>query len=414
MATFFRSFLQSYRNIFWLLGGILAGTVAGLILGPRVAVLKPVGDIFINLLFMAVIPLVFFATTAAVANVQGTSQLLRLCRITLLVFTGTALVAAAYTLLGVYAFPLHTTLSRHESLPALPPMSDLGTQLTRLFTVDDFYKLLSRECMLPLIVFSLLVGFASLQAGEKGAAFRHFLLSGNEVMKHLLGYIMKVAPLGLGAYFAYQVGILGPQLFGTYARALGLYYGLCLVYYLVFYSGYVYFAGGRAALRRYWKYNLVPSLTAVATCSSVAAIPVNLEAGEKMGIPPSVRNLVLPLGATLHKEGSAISSMIKIAVVFALFHRPLSGVDTVAIALGMSVLVNMVEGGIPNGGYVGELLVMSVYGFPQEALAPLIIIGTLVDPMATLLNVSGETANAMLVARFMGHSLLEERQDDKA
>lgn len=399
------SIWQNYRNIFLLLGGIVGGTIAGLLLGPRVEVLKPLGEIFINLLFMVVIPLVCFAIASAVAGMQGVGQLARLFRVTIIVFTITALAAAVFAVAGVYAFPLSAPGTDHQALPALQPMADLGTQLTNLLTVNDFYKLLSRGSMLPLIIFSLLLGFASLAAGEKGRAFRDFLASGNEVMKHFLGYIMKIAPLGLGAYFAYQVGTLGPQLFGTYARAMALYYGLCVVYYAGAYSLYTWIAFGREGVRRYWKHNLVPSLTALATCSSVASIPASLEAGERMGIPAPVRNLVVPLAATLHKEGSAISSIIKIAVVFAMFHKPLSGFETLSIALGISVIVNMVEGGIPNGGYVGELLVMSVYGFPPEALAPVIIIGTLVDPIATLLNVCGQNVNAMLVTRFTGMKL---------
>lgn len=396
-----RSFLRNYSSILWLMGGIAAGTIAGLWLGPDTGLLKPIGDIFINLLFMAVIPLVFFAIGSAVAAVEGSSRLGRLFAVMLLVFTGTALVAAVFTLLGMYVFPVHQVVGKAGDIPVHGEVTDLGTQLTQLFTVSEFYELLSRKSMLPLIIFSLLTGFAARQAGDKGVAFRQFLLSGNEVMKQLLTYIMKLAPVGLGAYFAYQVGTVGPQLFGTYARSLGLYYVLGLLYYLIFFTLYASIARGKEGVRLYWKNNLVPSLTAVGTCSSVASIPANLEAAARMKIPAAVRNIVVPLGATLHKEGSSISSMIKIAVVFAMFNKPLSGVDTLALALGISVVVSMVEGGIPNGGYIGELLVMSVYQFPPEALPAVMIIGTLVDPMATLLNVTGDTASAMLVGRFM-------------
>lgn len=407
MAQGFRSFLQNYSSILWLMGGIAVGSILGLCLGPGVAVIKPVGDIFINLLFMAVIPLVFFAIASAVAAVEGSQKLGKLFVIMMLVFMGTALVAAVFTLLGVYAFPVHEVAGAAGDIPAHGEQTDIGTQLTQLFTVSEFFELLSRKSMLPLIIFSLLTGFASLQAGEKGQAFRAFLISGNEVMKQLLTFIMKLAPLGLGAYFAYQVGIVGPQLFGTYARSLGLYYVLGFLYYLLAFTLYAFIARGKKGVFAYWKNNLVPSLTAVGTCSSVATIPANLEAAGRMGIPRAVRNIVVPLGAALHKEGSSISSMIKIAVVFAMFNKPLSGADTLLLALGISVVVSMVEGGIPNGGYIGELLVMSVYHFPPEALPAVMIIGTLVDPMATLLNVTGDTASAMLVTRFMGASVTE-------
>lgn len=401
MSQTFRSFLKYYSGIFWLLGGIVAGSIAGLLLGEKVTALKPIGDIFINLLFMAVIPLVFFAITSAVASIDTTQQIGKIFGWMLLVFIGTLLVAALFTLAGVYVFPIHQATGGGMSLPEIAQPAGFGAQITQLLTVSDFFELLSRKSMLPLILFSLLTGFAVLRAGENGQAFKQFLLSANEVMKQLLALIMKLAPLGLGAYFAYQVGTVGPQLFGTYAQSLGLYYVLGLLYYLIFFTLYAFIAGGRSGVKLYWKNNLVPSLTAVGTCSSIATLPANLDAAAKMQIPLAVRNIVVPLGATLHKEGSSISSMIKIAVVFAMFHKPLSSADTLLLALGISVIVSIVEGGIPNGGYIGELLVMSVYGFPPEALPAVMIIGTLVDPMATLLNVTGDTVSAMLVARFM-------------
>jgi len=152
----------------------------------------------------------------------------------------------------------------------------------------------------------------------------------------------------------------------------------------------------------------VPSATAVGTCSSIATIPANLEASKKMGISAVIAGIVIPLGGTLHKDGSSISSILKMTVVFAMFGKSFNSPDVILIALGMTVLVSMVEGGIPNGGYVGELLFISAYGFPPEALPPAIIIGTLIDPVATLLNATGDTVAAMLVTRFAEGKLADD------
>ncbi|MNX17956.1 Proton/sodium-glutamate symport protein [compost metagenome] len=254
--------------------------------------------------------------------------------------------------------------------------------------------------MLALIVFSFLIGFACLRSGEKGKEFRSFLNSGNEVMKQLLHIIMKTAPVGLGAYFAYQVGIFGPQLFGAYAKPLGLYYATCSFYFIVFFSLYAFMAGGKTGLSVFWKNNITPALTALGTCSSIATIPANLEAAEKMNIPNHIRNVVIPLGAPLHKDGSSMSSIIKIAVIFAMFGKDFTDPSTLLMAIGITVVVSVVEGGIPNGGYIGEILAITVYGFPMEqALPAAMIIGTLVDPIATLLNANGDLVSAMLVTR---------------
>lgn len=394
-----KGFYANYKGIIWLIAGIITGSVAGFIFGKKVEVLKPIGEIFLNLLFTAVIPLVFFSVASAIGGLKETNKLSKMMTVMVLVFLSTVLISASLTILAVKIFPIHEHLTRiplTETIVKKP----FGDQITQLLTTSEFFELLSRKSMLAMIIFSVLIGFATLRSGEKGSAFTAFLISGNEIFKNVFTLIMKLAPIGLGAYFAYQVGVFGPQLFGTYARSLGLYYGTGTFYFVVLFSLYAFVAGGLKGIKVYWKNNIIPSATALGTCSSIANIPANLAAAEKMGIPGYITNVTIPLGATLHKDGSSISSIIKMAVVFALFGKSFDSPETIIIALGMTVLVSIVEGGIPNGGYVGELLFISAYGFPPEALPPAMIIGTLVDPLATLLNSTGDTVAAMLVTRF--------------
>lgn len=404
-------FLKNYKSIMLLLGGILAGSILGLVFGKEVEVLKPLGDIFLNLLFTAIIPLVFFTISASIATLEKTEKLGKLFLIVIGVFLFTVLVSAILMVAGVLIFPIHQDIIISKIPIEIVAESSTGSQITQLLTAGDFYELLSRKNMLALILFSFLVGFASLQSGEKGNDFSRFLQSGNEVMKQLLHIIMQTAPVGLGAYFAYQVGIFGPQLFGAYAKPLGLYYAVCTFYFIVFFSLYAYMAGGKLGFKVFWKNNITPSLTAIGTCSSIATIPANLDGAEKMNIPAHIRNVVIPLGAPLHKDGSSMSSIIKIAVIFAMFGKDFTDPITIVTALGITVVVSVVEGGIPNGGYIGEILAITVYGFPMEqALPAAMIIGTLVDPMATLLNANGDLISAMLVARIAeGKKWLSEK-----
>lgn len=394
------SFWKNYKNILLLLIGILVGSFLGLVFGEEVQVIKPLGDIFLNLLFTAIIPLVFFTISSSISNLDRTQKLGKLFAIVIGVFLSTILISAILMLVGVFLFPIHQEIISSKFPIDVEALSSPGTQITQLITVNDFFELLSRKNMLALIIFSFLIGFASYNSGEKGKDFSRFLNSGNEVMKQLLNLIMKAAPLGLGAYFAYQVGIFGPQLFGAYAKPLGLYYAVCAFYFVVFFSLYAFMAGGGKGFTIFWKNNITPSLTALGTCSSIATIPANLAAAEKMNIPIHIRNIVIPLGAPLHKDGSSMSSIIKIAVIFAMFGKDFTDPITLLIALGITVIVSVVEGGIPNGGYIGEILAISVYGFPMEqALPAAMIVGTLVDPMATLLNANGDLVSAMLVTR---------------
>lgn len=394
------NFLKNYTSIFLLLIGISAGSILGLVFGKGVELIKPLGDIFLNFLFTAIIPLVFFTISSSIANLHKTEKLEKLFGVVILVFLGTVITSAVLMIIGVLLFPIQQDFIVAKMALETIPTSSAGSQLTQLLTVNDFYEILSRKNMLALIIFSFLVGFATLRAAEKGKEFHHFLNSGNEVMKQLLHLIMLTAPLGLGAYFAYQVGVFGPQLFGAYAKPLGLYYAVCAFYFMVFFSLYAYFAGGANGLKVFWKNNIPPSLTALGTCSSIATIPANLEAAEQMQIPQHIKNLVIPLGAPLHKDGSSMSSIVKIAVLFALFGKDFTDPANLLIAIGITIVVSVVEGGIPNGGYIGELLAITVYGFPIEQAMPVaMIIGTLVDPMATLLNANGDLVSAMMVAR---------------
>lgn len=395
------NFLKNYSSILLLLGGIITGSILGLVFGKDIEIIKPIGDIFLNLLFTAIIPLIFFTITSSIANLEKTEKLGRLFVVMVAVFLATLLLSAIVMIIAVYLFPIHQNIIVSKIPLENIATGNVGDQIAQLVTTNDFFELLSRKSMLALIIFSFLIGFATMQSGEKGASFKSFLDSGNEVMKQLLNIIMKMAPIGLGAYFAYQVSFYGPQLFGVYAKPLGIYYGACVFYFFVFFSFYALVAGGKRAFMVFWTNNVTPALTAIGTCSSIATIPANLEAAEKMGIPARVRNVVIPLGAPLHKDGSSMSSILKITVLFTMFGKDFTEPSTILMALGITVIVSIVEGGIPNGGYIGEVLAITVYGFPMaEALPVAMILGTLVDPIATLLNANGDVISSMMVSRF--------------
>ncbi len=401
MPSNVNNFFKHYGSILFMLVGVAAGCVLGIVFGTRINFLKPVGDIFLNLLFTAVVPLVFFTISSSIAGIDQSRKFGKLMGVMLLVFVTTVIIAAITTIVGVSIFPIGEIKTNQLFTAETNREIGFGEQVTAMVTSDDVYKLFSRKNMLALIVFSGLTGFAVLRSGEKGEPFLKFLQSGSEVFTQILLLIMKIAPLGLGAYFAVQVGTLGSQLLESYVRAMLVFHGVSLFYYFFWFSVYAFVAGGMLALKSYWKQNILPSATAIGTCSSIATIPTNLAASARMGIPAYIRNIGIPLGATLHKDGSSISSIIKIAAVFALFHKPFTGIDVLAIALFITIFVSLVEGGIPSGGYLGELLVMSVYNFPMEAFPVVMIIGTLVDPVATVLNVSCDSAAAMLVSRIM-------------
>jgi Na+/H+-dicarboxylate symporter len=407
-----KGFWAHYGNMILLLTGILIGCLLGLIFREKILFLEPVGDIFLNLLFTVVVPLVFFAIASAIAHMEPSNQIKRLAWSTILVLTITVLISGMLTIVAIWIWPIHNSAMVGAGAVSLEHPSP-GQAVTQLLTVSDFYSLFTRKSMLALIIFSVGVGLATLQAKEKGQAFRQFLDSGNEVIQRLLTLIMYLAPVGLGAYFACQMGKWGTEMLGTYGRAIAVLIGVSLVNYFVLFSIYALIAGGRRALKRYWVNIIIPSATALGTSSSIATIPANLDASRKMGIPSFINKLVIPLAGPLHKEASSITEVVKIYLMYSIFQQSLSGPWAVLMVLGVSLLVSIVEGGVPNGGYIGEVLTISVFGFPPSALPPMILVGTVTDPTSTLVNATGDPASAMLISRLtLGKDWMEEEACD--
>ena len=332
------------------------------------------------------------------------------------VFIFTGIIAGSMSIVFVQFFPPAKGI--YLALPPAHNSPQIGflAQLASIFTVSDFSKLFSHEHMLALIVFSILVGLAVSAQQDKHNTMILFLKSGESVCMRVFSLIMYYAPIGFFAYFANLVHELGPELLGSYLRVAIIYSVFAFFYFTLAYAGYAYLAGGKAGIFLFWKQVLIPMLTSIATCSSAASIPANLEAAKAMRIAPEIYETAVPLGAILHKDGSVIGGMIKIAFLFGLFHMDFSGASVLLTALGVSLLVGTVMGAIPGGGMLGELLILSVYGFPPSALMVIVAISIIIDPVATMLNVTGNTVSCMMIARLVDGKkwLMGEHQKQEA
>ena len=184
-------------------------------------------------------------------------------------------------------------------------------------------------------------------------------------MMKLISFIMYYAPVGLCAYFAYLVGVFGPELLGSYARAMAVYYPTAILYFFLAFTLYAFIAGRTSGVIKFWSNIIPPSVTALATGSSMATIPSNLQAADKIGVPKDISEVVIPIGATIHMEGSCLAAVLKIAFLFGIFQMPFSGIDTMLTALGIALLTGVVVSGIPGGGTIGELLI-----YPYMAFLP--------------------------------------------
>lgn len=393
-----------------LIASIVLGGLVGHFFDKSIFYLKPIGAIFLNLLFIAIVPLIFFSIAAVIARTSSLAKLGSIIFYMSLVFVLTGLVAAIYALVIVKLFPPAQDVLINMSMPATMPEADILSHISGIFTVSEFYKLFSHKHMLALIVFSIVTGLAASQSKEKGLAFVAFLEAGEEVFMRVFNLIMWIAPIGFFAYFAVLVSELGPQLMENYVRISIVYYLCAIVYFIVAYSLFAYLAGSTKGLKLFWKNIFLPTVTSIATCSSAASIPANLLATKNMQVPPAIYETAVPLGAIIHKDGSVIGGIFKIAFLFGIFQLPFSGFSVILTAIGVALLVGTVMGAIPSGGMLGELLILSVYGFPPSVLMAIAAISIIIDPIATMLNVTGNSVSSMMIARLVeGKAWLEKK-----
>ena len=393
-------FLRAYRFSLLLIAAIVAGSAVGFVAPELAASIKPLGDLFLNLIFMVIVPLVFFSIAASIAATR-TATVSRITWVMLAVFLFTSLVAAVGSLL--FFLVVQPAPGSGLALPAAAAVQtqSLLTQLVRTVSVSSFAELLSHKAMLPLMLFAAAVGLATRQLGERGEALGRVLQSGADVAIRLIDYIMLTAPVGLFAYFAATVAETGAALAGAYLQLFLAYYLFAGAYFLLAFSAYAWLAGGMTGIRRFWANMLTPSLTALGTCSSMATMPANLEAVPQMGVRRDIGNLVIPLGAVLHKDGSVIGAVAKALFAISLFRLELT--PTVLVAtVAISILAAVVVSAIPTGGMTAEVVILSAFGFGQEALPLLAVISVIIDPLATLLNATGDNAAALMVNRVVG------------
>ncbi|HZK72356.1 MAG TPA: dicarboxylate/amino acid:cation symporter, partial [Clostridia bacterium] len=299
----------------------------------------------------------------------------------------------------VTVFPPGQGVNISVNAPDTLEKISVADQAVKAITVTDFPELISRKNMLPLIFFSIFFGFCVTAMGESGRKIAKGLETLSEVVMKMVKYIMYYAPIGLAAYFAALIGAFGPELLKDYARAMAIYYPVTIAYFFIAFFFYAYFAGGMLGVKRFFKGIITPAVTSLATQSSIATLPVNLDATAKMGVPKDIREIVLPMGATMHMDGSCLSAILKISFLFGIYGMSFTGITTWTTAILIAVMSGVVMSGVPGGGLIGEMLIVSLYGFPPEAFPIIATIGFLVDPPATMVNACGDSVSAMMVTR---------------
>ena len=423
------SFLKNYGFLILMLTGIVAGCIVGAIWpavkevvdGEAVVVVKgatvlePLGTVFLNLMFCIAVPTVFCSIASAIANMQSAKRAGKIMGVTIATFLVTAAIAAVITYIVVRLIPPVT--GEYDLIEGeVGGTLGVADMIVNFFTKPDFTELWSRKAILPLIVAAVLFGFGVQAAGGAETKTAKLLEDVTNCIMKTFKIITYYAPIGFFGFFAYLIAYHGSDLIGDYGRALVIYYVLSFVYMFISFPLYARFGGGKGAARVMFSKLFRPAAMSFGTCSSVATIPTNMEVAEETGISKDVSNIVVPLGATMHMDGSAMAAIIKVAFLFGMFGQDFT-TGRAILAIIVAVFSSVAMSGIPGGGGTGELVLCSIF-FPEHlavAFPIALALGNLVDPPATMVNSAGDYVVSFIVARFVdGKDWLQKQLSARA
>jgi Na+/H+-dicarboxylate symporter len=390
---------NNYKSSIILTLSMIIGSIIGFIWGEGATVLQPIADTFLNLLYCLIVPLIFCSLVSSIAKMENLKKLGKMMAIMFGLFVLSGVIAAVYMVVVTGIFdPAKGANIVFETVTEEYASS---TNILGMFTVRDFPLLLSRQNLMALMVFTIATAIAVVSIGEKAKPIVNLADAFTAVILKLIGYAMKLAPIGLGCYFAILMGQNGSALVGPLSRAIIIYSVAILIYFIVSNTLFAYLGDGHEGVKRYWKHAITPTMTALGTCSSAASIPVNLIATKKIGVPDDIADVVIPMGANLHKDGAVVIQILKIAFMCSVFDIKFLTLQNIALAVLISVVASTVMGAIPSGGYVGEIFIISAFAFPAASIPIMVLIGTITDAPATAVNVTGDSSMAMWITRIL-------------
>ncbi len=398
------------QMVLGLLLGIVVGVLAPMINLDTATWLKPLGQLFITLIRMVVVPLVLATIIAGAAGISDLSKLGRVAGKTLAYYFATTGVAVAIGLIlsniiqpGV-GLDLSTEGLKAKDVTA-PSLVNTLLDIVPLNPVDA----LAKGKMLQVIFFAVIFGFALSSLGETGKPLlRIFELTG-DVMIRLTNMVMMYAPIGVFGLMAFTVSQHGLSVLLPLGKFIVVMYLAALLHILVVYTPLVRFIV-KLRMVQFVKGILEPLLIAFTTCSSAAALPSNMQSVRKLGASRAVSSFSIPLGNTINMDGTAI--YMGIAAVFAaeVYGIPL-GFDKQLVIILMGLLASIGTAGVPGAGLIMVSIVFTQVEIPLEAVALIAGIDRIVDMARTTLNVFGDATGALVVSKLEGE-LGTEPYDD--
>ena len=397
----------------WIFIGMVAGILVGLcfIKAPDFTTnfLKPIGTIYINLLKFLVVPVVLFSIADGVVSLK---DLKRVGSVGLKTFVYYMFTTAVAVVIGLILANLFKGL-----FPALPSaeLSGLTYEAKEAPTVmsvivgifpDSFLKPMVDANMLPLIVISVLLGAGILAAGEKGQKIGQAINCMSEVIMQIMMMIIKITPIGVFCLMTNVVAVNGPKIVGTLALVIGVAYIAYALHIILVYGGSVKFLSGMSPIA--FAKGIAPAfITAFTTTSSNATLPVNTECCNKLGAEPEISSFVLPLGATINMDGTAIYQAVATVFIAACYGVTLTLGDMAMVVL-TATLASVGTAGVSGAGMIMLAMVLETVGLPVEGIAIIAGVDKIFDMGRTALNITGDATCAIWISK------LEQKKRAKA
>ena len=380
--------------------GMVLGIIAGMLFPDMGSTFKPLGQLFINLIRMVVVPLVLCTIVAGSASVGDINKLGRVASKTLIYYFGTTAVAVVLGLVFANIFNpgegLNIATEGLKAKSATPPkMVDVFLNIIPLNPIDAMGK----GNMLQVIFFAMLFGFGLSAVGERGKTVYAFFDGAAETMIKVTNMVMIYAPVGVFGLIAFTVANHGASVLLPLIKVIGVMYVACLVHVLVCYLPLVRVSG--ITIGHFFKLLSAPLMIAFTTCSSAAALATNLIQCQKMGASKPVSSFSLPLGNTINMDGTAVYMGVVAIFVAEIYGIPMP-FDKQFQVLATGILASIGSVGVPGAGLIMSTIVFTQVGIPLEGIAIIAGIDRVMDMARTTMNVLGDATGAIVVSKWEG------------
>lgn len=381
--------------------GLFLGALTGAFLGPKAEHLKIIGTIFLNLINMLIVPLVFASMTVGITSIHDPAKLGRVGGKTLLIYVLTTMIAIAIGLLFANIIQPGLGVGLQSTgnieLQQLPSMSSM---ILEMFP-DNAIASMASGNVLQIIVFSLFLGIAINFAGEKGKPLLNLLESIADVMYRLTSIVMEFAPIGVFAIMAWVAGTFGVGVLKFLFKFLLCNYLACALHVTVVFCGMLYFMA-RLSPIPFFKGMSDAIMFAMSTNSSSATLPVSLHCvQENLGVSKNISNFVLPLGATVNMNGTAIFQGVTAIFVSQAYGIDLSWYQMLTIVVS-GTLSAVGAAGVPGAGLIMLSVVLGSVGLPMEGIALVAGVDRVREMVSTAVNILGDAVVAVYIAKTEG------------